>query len=242
MNSLQLVKYDMYSIFKSPLTYLAILLTLIPMIGFTILFVQQSDKMNGNTLLSIGSWFFSIMGLLFVIKTITRDISQGTIQLYMNKTSSRVGYVVTKLISIILIAILMTVLLVAIVLIIQGFVDGENIKTKKIFDLLWFFMMFHLFFGLLLYLFSLIVPKTALIFTLGIFLVLIVPFSEPFLPMIPKIGDNIQDSLKYIPFSYLTSKTTSGSYTFTNWQWFITSASIVILFVVNLFYSAKKDI
>ncbi|SCT26715.1 phenol-soluble modulin export ABC transporter permease subunit PmtD [Staphylococcus caeli] len=242
MNSLQLVKYDMYSIFKSPLTYLAILLTLIPMIGFTILFVQQSDKMNGNTLLSIGSWFFSIMGLLFVIKTITRDISQGTIQLYMNKTSSRVGYVVTKLISIILIAILMTALLVAIVLIIQGFVDGENIKTKKIFDLLWFFMMFHLFFGLLLYLFSLIVPKTALIFTLGIFLVLIVPFAEPFLPMIPKIGDNIQDSLKYIPFSYLTSKTTSGSYTFTNWQWFITSASIVILFVVNLFYSAKKDI
>ncbi|WP_436861183.1 phenol-soluble modulin export ABC transporter permease subunit PmtD [Staphylococcus caeli] len=242
MNSLQLVKYDMYSIFKSPLTYLAILLTLIPMVGFTILFVQQSDEMNGNTLLSIGSWFFSLMGLLFVIKTITRDISQGTIQLYMNKTSSRVGYVVTKLISIILIAILMTVLLVAIVLIIQGFVDGENIKTKKIFELLWFFMMFHLFFGLLLYLFSLIVPKTALIFTLGIFLVLIVPFAEPFLPMIPKIGDNIQDSLKYIPFSYLTSKTTSGSYTFTNWQWFITSASIVVLFVVNLFYSAKKDI
>jgi hypothetical protein len=33
-------------------------------------------------------------------------------------------------------------------------------------------LMFHLFFGLLLYLFSLIVPKTALIFTLGIFLVL----------------------------------------------------------------------
>lgn len=242
MNSLQLVKYDMYSIFKSPLTYLPILLTLIPMVGFTILFVQQSDEMNGNTLLSIGSWFFSLMGLLFVIKTITRDISQGMIQLYMNKTSSRVGYVVTKLISIILIAILMTVLLVAIVLIIQGFVDGENIKTKKIFELLWFFMMFHLFFGLLLYLFSLIVPKTALIFTLGIFLVLIVPFAEPFLPMIPKIGDNIQDSLKYIPFSYLTSKTTSGSYTFTNWQWFITSASIVVLFVVNLFYSAKKDI
>ncbi|WP_436855725.1 phenol-soluble modulin export ABC transporter permease subunit PmtD [Staphylococcus caeli] len=242
MNSLQLVKYDMYSIFKSPLTYLALLLTLIPMVGFTILFVQQSDEMNGNTLLSIGSWFFSLMGLLFVIKTITRDISQGTIQLYMNKTSSRVGYVVTKLISIILIAILMTVVLVAVVLIIQGFVDGENIKTKKIFELLWFFMMFHLFFGLLLYLFSLIVPKTALIFTLGIFLVLIVPFAEPFLPMIPKIGDNIQDSLKYIPFSYLTSKTTSGSYTFTNWQWFITSASIVVLFVVNLFYSAKKDI
>ena len=96
MNSLQLVKYDMYSIFKSPLTYLALLLTIIPLIGFTVLFVQQSDQMNGNTLLSAGSWFFSLMGLLFVIKTITRDISQGTIQLYMNKKSSRLAMLSPK--------------------------------------------------------------------------------------------------------------------------------------------------
>lgn len=108
MNSLQLVKYDLFSIFKSPLTYLALLLTLLPMVGFIILFLQQADEMNGNTLLTIGSWFFSIMGLLFVIKTITRDISQGTIQLYMNKTSNRIGYIIAKVISIILIAVLIT--------------------------------------------------------------------------------------------------------------------------------------
>ncbi|WP_432724695.1 phenol-soluble modulin export ABC transporter permease subunit PmtD [Staphylococcus equorum] len=242
MNSLQLVKYDIYSIIRSPLTYLALLLTILPLIGFTVLFVQQSDKIDGNMLLSIGSWFFSIMGLLFVIKTITRDISQGTIQLYMNKTSSRVGYVIAKVISIILIAIIITAILVGFVLIVQQIVDGENIKIDKIFELLWFFILFHLFFGLLLYLFSLVVPKTALIFTLGIFLILLVPFAEPFIPMIPKFGDNIQDALKYIPFSYLTSKTTTGDYTFSNWQWFITSASIVVLFIVNIFYVSKKDI
>ena len=242
MNSLQLVKYDIYSIIRSPLTYLALLLTILPLIGFRVLFVQQSDKIDGNMLLSIGSWFFSIMGLLFVIKTITRDISQGTIQLYMNKTSSRVGYVIAKVISIILIAIIITAILVGFVLIVQQIVDGENIKVDKIFELLWFFILFHLFFGLLLYLFSLVVPKTALIFTLGIFLILLVPFAEPFIPMIPKFGDNIQDALKYIPFSYLTSKTTTGDYTFSNWQWFITSASIVVLFIVNIFYVSKKDI
>ncbi|MDK9858456.1 phenol-soluble modulin export ABC transporter permease subunit PmtD [Staphylococcus equorum] len=242
MNSLQLVKYDIYSIIRSPLTYLALLLTILPLIGFTVLFVQQSDKIDGNMLLSIGSWFFSIMGLLFVIKTITRDISQGTIQLYMNKTSSRVGYIIAKVISIILIAIIITAILVGFVLIVQQIVDGENIKVDKIFELLWFFILFHLFFGLLLYLFSLVVPKTALIFTLGIFLILLVPFAEPFIPMIPKFGDNIQDALKYIPFSYLTSKTTTGDYTFSNWQWFITSASIVVLFIVNIFYVSKKDI
>ena len=128
MNSLQLVKYDMYSIFKSPLTYLALLLTIIPLIGFTVLFVQQSDQMNGNTLLSAGSWFFSLMGLLFVIKTITRDISQGTIQLYMNKKSSRAGYVIAKVISILLISIMITAALVVFVLIVQGIVDGKNVK------------------------------------------------------------------------------------------------------------------
>ncbi|MEB8127996.1 hypothetical protein BU065_10445 [Staphylococcus succinus] len=242
MNSLQLVKYDMYSIIKSPLTYLALLLTIAPLIGFTVLFVQQSDEMNGNILLSAGSWFFSLMGLLFVIKTITRDISQGTLQLYMNKKSNRVGYIIAKVISIILIALIVTAILTAFVLIVQGIVGGENVKTEKFFDLLWFFILFHLFYGLLLYLFALIVPKTALIFTLGIFLVLIVPFAEPFLPMIPKIGDNIQDSLKYVPFSYLTSKTTSSDYTFTHWQWFITVGSIVVLFIINLFYVTKKDI
>ncbi|RIN29720.1 hypothetical protein BU068_12240, partial [Staphylococcus succinus] len=233
---------DMYSIIKSPLTYLALLLTIAPLIGFTVLFVQQSDEMNGNILLSAGSWFFSLMGLLFVIKTITRDISQGTLQLYMNKKSNRVGYIIAKVISIILIALIVTAILTAFVLIVQGIVDGENVKTEKFFDLLWFFILFHLFYGLLLYLFALIVPKTALIFTLGIFLVLIVPFAEPFLPMIPKIGDNIQDSLKYVPFSYLTSKTTSSDYTFTHWQWFITVGSIVVLFIINLFYVTKKDI
>jgi ABC-2 type transport system permease protein len=160
----------------------------------------------------------------------------------MNKTSSRVGYVIAKVISIILIAIIITAILVGFVLIVQQIVDGENIKVDKIFELLWFFILFHLFFGLLLYLFSLVVPKTALIFTLGIFLILLVPFAEPFIPMIPKFGDNIQDALKYIPFSYLTSKTTTGDYTFSNWQWFITSASIVVLFIVNIFYVSKKDI
>lgn len=242
MNSIQLVKYDIYSILRSPLTYLAIILTYLALGGMTALFMQQLDKVNGNTILSIGSWFFSIVGLLFVIKTITRDISQGTIQLFMNKKSSRIGYLIAKVISIVLIALIMTALLTIFVLVVQNICDGKNVETNKFLELLVFYIVFHLFYGILLYLFSLIVPKTALIFTLGIFLVFIVPFAEPFIPMIPKIGDNIHDSLKYIPFSYLTDKTTSGDYTFTHWQWFISSASIIILFVINLFYVAKKDI
>ena len=132
--------------------------------------------------------------------------------------------------------------LVAFVIIVQNIVDGKNVTAEKCWELLVFYLIFHLFFGLLLYLFALVIPKTALIYTVGIILIFLVPFAEPFIPMIPKIGDNIQDSLKYIPFSYLPNKTTSDDFTFTNWQWFISAASIIILFIVNLFYVTKKDI
>ncbi|MHD0397287.1 phenol-soluble modulin export ABC transporter permease subunit PmtD [Staphylococcus simulans] len=242
MNLFQLVKHDMISILRSPLTYLALILTLLPIVGMTALINQQMHKVDGDIILAMGSWFFSIVGLLFMIKTITRDISQGTIQLYLNKTSNRIKYFIAKVLSIALIAILITVILDVLVLIIQAFTKGPDVKDEKMIQILWFYFIFLLFFGLLLFLVALIVPKPALIYALGIFLVLIVPFAEPFLPMIPKIGDDIQKSLKYIPFSYLTNKTTTGNFKFSNWQWFISSASIVVLFIGNALYITKKDI
>ncbi|CAL28409.1 phenol-soluble modulin export ABC transporter permease subunit PmtD [Staphylococcus carnosus] len=242
MNIFQLVKHDIISIVKSPLTYLALILTFIPLIGVTALINQQMHKVNADMIMSAGSWFFSIVGLLFVIKTITRDIGQGTIQLYLNKVSNRIKYFIAKVISIVFISFLMTGILDLFVFIIQSATKGPDLKDEKFIQILWFYLIFFLFFGLLLFLISLIAPKPALIYALGIFLILIVPFAEPFLPMIPKIGDNIQKSLKYIPFSYLTSKTTSGNYTFSNWQWFISSASIVVLFIANALYITRKDI
>lgn len=242
MNLFQLVKHDIISILRSPLTYLALILTLLPIIGMTALINQQMHKVDGDIIMAMGSWFFSIVGLLFMIKTITRDISQGTIQLYLNKTSNRIKYFIAKVLSIAFIASLITVLLDVLVLIIQAVTKGPDVKDEKMLQILWFYFIFLLFFGLLLFLVALIVPKPALIYALGIFLVLIVPFAEPFLPMIPKIGDDIQKALKYIPFSYLTNKTTTGDFKFSNWQWFISTASIVVLFVANTLYITKKDI
>ena len=82
--------------------------------------------------------------------------------------------------------------------------------------------------------------KPAVIFTLGIFLVFIVPFIQPFIGLIPDWGEKIQKSLKYIPFSYLTEKSQTDSIKFSNWQWFISLASIVILFIANIAYAAKR--
>ncbi|EGQ2901369.1 hypothetical protein E6A67_08460, partial [Staphylococcus pseudintermedius] len=89
---------------------------------------------------------------------------------------------------------------------------------------------------------NLIVQKPALVYTLGILLLLLLPVVKPFIPLIPEIGDNIQDSLKYIPFSYLSDKTLGNGVTFTNWQWVINVGSIVVLWLANLALIAKKDI
>ena len=45
---------------------------------------------------------------------------------------------------------------------------------------IWFYVIFLLFYGLVLFLLTLIVQKPAVIFTIGIFLIFIVPFIDPF--------------------------------------------------------------
>lgn len=87
MRILNLVKYDFYSIFKSPLTYLAILVVSSLIATQSILMANSMD--NPKHIIVYGSvfaaakWLLLIIGLMFVVKTITRDFSQGTIQLYM---------------------------------------------------------------------------------------------------------------------------------------------------------------
>ncbi|MDU1489408.1 MAG: hypothetical protein E6889_05710 [Staphylococcus epidermidis] len=204
MKSLQLVKYDLISILKSPYTYLAFILV----IGMTVFQASMmanyssAHKVNIDMVFNLANWLFLFAGLLFIIKTITRDYSQGTIQLFMSRITSRMGYIITKTVSIVLISFLFTIIHYLVIIIIQS---------------------------------------PAVIFTLGIFLILIVPFIQPFIPMIPNIGDDIQDSFKYIPFTYLTEKMT-GEIKFSHWQWFISIASIVVLFIANMLYASKRDI
>ncbi len=79
-----------------------------------------------------------------------------------------------------------------------------------------------------------------MIFSLGVFLVLIVPFIKPFITFIPRYGDKVLDAFDYIPFAYLTDKMISSNFDFSNWQWVISLGSIVIFFILNILYVAKK--
>ncbi|MDR5603068.1 hypothetical protein RCO12_06395 [Staphylococcus coagulans] len=242
MRILQLVKFDMISILKSPLTYLAIILGVAPLITTMAILVTHDKPVNANTLFSVGKWFFSLIGLLFVIKTITRDSGQGTIQLFLNHYRNRVGYFIAKCCSIALISIITTAVVLIVTYLIQWTTKGEELNNQNTWKLLVFYLILFFVYGLLLFLINLIVQKPALVYTLGILLLLILPVMKPFIPLIPVIGDDIQKSLKYIPFSYLSEKSLDSGLTFSNWQWFINAASIVVLFIANFLLISNKDI
>ncbi|MCS5347836.1 phenol-soluble modulin export ABC transporter permease subunit PmtD [Staphylococcus aureus] len=246
MRILNIVKYDLYSIVRSSLTYLA-LLVVSGLIATQCIFMANDEK-NTKHIIAYGSvfaaarWLLLIIGLMFVIKTITRDFSQGTIQLYMSKVKTRVGYIISKTISIILISILFAIIHYVILITVQAFSKGKNLPFSMYLDNLWFFIIFLLFYGLLLFLCTLASQKTAMIFSLGVFLVLIVPFIKPFIILIPKFGEKILDVFNYIPFAYLTNIMVDSSFDFTNWQWVISLGSIVIFFILTILFAAKKDI
>ncbi|ARJ50197.1 phenol-soluble modulin export ABC transporter permease subunit PmtD [Staphylococcus lutrae] len=242
MNIMQLFKFDIVSVLKSPLTYLAMILGVSPIVAIVFILIANDKAVNVNTMFSVGKWFFSLIGLLFVIKTITRDTSQGTIQLFLNQKQSRIGYFIAKTLSIIFISIFTTIIVIVVSYLIQWTTEGPHLKQHESWKLLVFYLILFFVYGLLLFLINLIVQKPALVYTLGILLLLILPVVKPFIPLIPVVGDNIQESLKYIPFSYLSEKSLDNGLNFSNWQWVINIATIVVLWIANLVLIVKKDI
>lgn len=77
MRILNLVKYDFYSILKSPLTYLAILVVSGLIATQSILMANALDNPKHiivyESVFAAAKWLLLIIGLMFVVKTITRD-------------------------------------------------------------------------------------------------------------------------------------------------------------------------
>ena len=242
MKALQLVKYDILSVFKSPLSYLGLLLTLLPIAGIITMYYNGMDgKIEGKTILGIFSWFTAVLGLLFIIKTITRDMSHGTIQLFLNSTRNRISYFMGKFISIVIIGLLFSGLVVGLVKLIESMLNGDPVGNDVIWHFVQLYMLLFVTYGLLLFLINIAIQKPAVIFTLGIFCILIAPIAIQMIPMIPEYGDDIKDVLKYIPFSYIIEKVFQAQFELKDYQIWIALGSIIVLFVLNLVYISKKD-
>lgn len=45
--------------------------------------------------------------------------------------------------------------------------------------------------------------NATLVFSIGVFLILIIPITTNLVPLIPECGDKVRKALKYIPFNFL---------------------------------------
>ena len=77
----------------------------------------------------------------------------------MSRITSRMGYIITKTVSIVLISFLFTIIHYLVIIIIQSTTKSEKMDGDRFLNNIWFYLIFFLFFGLFLLLITLIVEN-----------------------------------------------------------------------------------
>ncbi|MGC9678507.1 phenol-soluble modulin export ABC transporter permease subunit PmtD [Staphylococcus warneri] len=241
MNIFQLTKFNTLNTIKNLFTYIGLILVLIIPVTYVITQDQHDKKVSGDMILTLGSWLFAFWGVMLIIATLVRDVSQGTIQLYLNSYKNRIKYFIAQFISTIINGILVFISLAAYTLIMQSMVSGKNVSSEMLWKVFGLYILLFLFYGLFLLLITLLVKNSALVFSVGVFLMLIIPIATNLVPLIPEYGDEVKDVLKYIPFNFLINHIWQGDFKLNNWQIFTSIASIIVLFIIDLLTIVKKD-
>lgn len=242
MNAFQLVKYDIKKTFKSFWNYICIFLIFLAISGIIYSFIQTKGEVSSEQIIRISAWIFSVMGLIVLIKIITRDISHNTLQLFLNKKESRTRYLIGKIATIIFLLLFFSFLVTSYTLGAQLFIKGENLTVETFLHFLAIYSLYFLIFGLALFIVTISIQSQSLIYTLGLFIILIIPILSTLIPLIPKYGENITEILNYIPFSYLTTNLYQGDFNLSNHQIIISILSIILLLFINYILINKKDI
>lgn len=241
MNIFQLVKFNIWSVLKSLSTYLGLALVLVIPLFYTITKINNDVKISGENILTIAVWLFCFWGIILVTSTLTRDISQGTAQLYLNSFRNRIRYFIAQAITIFIIGILITLALLTYTFIMQSISGGDSISSKFIWRLVGIYTLQFLFYGLFLMLITLLLKNSSLVFSIAVFLMLIIPIATNLIPLIPEYGENIKDILKYVPFNFLVDEIWTGSLKLNGWQIFSAVSSICLLIILNLFTICRRD-
>ncbi|HEC2236430.1 TPA: hypothetical protein R1946_002556, partial [Staphylococcus delphini] len=98
-----------------------------------------------------------------------------------------------------------------------------------------------LFYGLFLMFVTLLVKNSSLVFSIAVFLMLIIPVATNLIPFIPEYGENVKDILNYVPFNFLVTEIWTASLKLNGWQIFSSVISISLLVILNLFTIHRKD-
>ena len=241
MNVFELVKFNLIDRFKKISTYIGFLLVLLFPILYVISQIKYHQSVDGHVIAILGQWTFGFLGLMLIIATLVRDSSQGTIQLYLNSKENRIKYFISQFISIIIIGLITSIILIIATLILQSTAKGPHLPSDEIGHIICIHISLFMFYGLFLFLIILLFKSSALSFSLGVFIMLIIPIATNLIPLVPKYGSIIEKILKYVPFNFLVSKLWSGELALNHWQLIITIASIILLIMIDLFVITKKD-
>ncbi|WP_375050249.1 ABC transporter permease subunit [Staphylococcus pseudintermedius] len=242
MNTFQLVKYDIKKTFKSLWNYIGILFIFIVISGIVYSFLQTKGEASSEQIIRITAWIFSVQGLIVLIKVLTRDISQNTLQLFLNKSTNRNKYLIGKIFSILFVIILFSFIVTIYTLAVQLLTNGDHLKIETFLHFLFIYFLYFLIFGLTLFFITIYTQSQSLIFTLGLFIILIIPILNTLVPLVPIYGENITNILNYIPFSYLTTKLYQGDFNLSAWQILISVILLFLLLFTNYIMINKKDV
>lgn len=242
MNTFQLVKYDIKKTFKSLWNYICTLLIFIAISGIVYSFLETKGEASSEQIVRITAWVFSVMGLIVLIKILTRDISQNTLQLFLNKRINRNKYLIGKIISIIFVILLFSSLVTVYTLVVQFLIKGDSLTIETFLQFLFIYSLYFLIFGLTLFFITIYTQSQSLIYTLGLFIILIIPILSTLIPLVPIYGEDITNILNYIPFSYLTTKLYQGDFNLNTSQILISIILLFLLLFINYIIINKKSV
>ncbi|MDH8926001.1 ABC transporter permease [Staphylococcus capitis] len=240
MNILQLSFYDIRRIFQSIWTYIGFLLILIPICLFLFGNIAHNTKLNSINILAQISSFLIILGVFCLVKTICRDFSEETIQLFLNKSINRKKYFLGKLLSILLISIVFIILTFIFTSISQLAIGKNSLSLKSIIFFILMYILLYFSIGLFLYTINILVQKTSLIYTLAIIILVVSPFVYQLSPFIPNYGEFIKKTNDMIPFVFLLNKIYMGRLSLNFLQSSISILFIIILTLLNISLSKKR--
>lgn len=243
MSIIAIVKHDIYSIFRHYLTYTSLFLVL-SLTGFIFyLFASAEQQLESSTIFMVSAWFIFILGIVFVTKTLTRDIEQGTIELYLSNVRNRVKYLSAKTLSLIAIAILFLFIFVGFTGAVIYLADISLGSTEEFRNLSYLYGLSFLHYGSLLFLISLLTRSNTLTYSISIIMTIIFPLVVAFIPAIPEIGQDIEEILNtYVPTIYLIDHIYQGDFSLNLSQVLIGVISTIVIFIINYYLVTKKDI
>ncbi|MCT1513170.1 MULTISPECIES: ABC transporter permease [Staphylococcus] len=241
MSIIYIVAYDIKSILKSYLTYISLAFIIFLTFTFVISLNSGDNTVNGNQILRLSAWTFSFVGILFIVKTLVRDFSQGTIQKYLNTKNNRLKYFISKCISILLLYFFFSIIISLFTYFCKIYVHASSIHTEDWIKFLIILFLFFIVFSLILFFITLLSDNAAIVFSFTIFTILIIPMLLNFIPLLPKYGEKIMDFINYFPITFLPLKLYQGDFSLEIEQTLSSLFFVFIFLVIDSYYIIKKN-